>query len=85
MHCKHDVKAFSKHRPKHRGAMFLSKHRLTLASLRIGKHCISKKRKPRSPLGGCSKKNYPFYETVVTVVGNEVQYTMQLEQWELCH
>jgi len=42
MHRKHDVKAFSKHRPKHRRALFLSKHRLNIASLRIGKHRIVK-------------------------------------------
>ena len=43
LHRKHDVQAFSKHRPKHRRAMFLSKHRLNIASLRIGKHRIVKK------------------------------------------
>ena len=42
MHRKHDVKVFSKHRPKHRRAMLLSKHRLNIASLRIGKHRIVK-------------------------------------------
>ena len=34
---------FQKHRPKHRRAMFLSKHCLNITSLRIGKHCIVKK------------------------------------------
>ena len=42
MHRKHDVQAFSKHRQKHRRAMFLSKHRLNIALLRIGKHRIVK-------------------------------------------
>ena len=42
MHCTHDVKAFSKHRQKHRRAMFLSKYRLNIAMLRIGKHRIVK-------------------------------------------
>ena len=31
---------FSKHRQKHRRAMFLSEHRLNIPSLRIGKHRI---------------------------------------------
>ena len=42
LHCKHDVEAFSKHRPKRRRAMFLSKHHLNIASLKIGKRCIVK-------------------------------------------
>ena len=47
---KHDVKAFSKRRPKHCRAMFLSIHRLNIASLRIGKHRIVKKSELPSPL-----------------------------------
>ena len=43
MHRKHDVQAFSKHRQKHRRAMFLSEHRLNIPSLRNGKHPIVKK------------------------------------------
>ena len=42
MHRKHDVQAFSKHRQKHRRAMFLSEHRLNIPSLRNGKHPIVK-------------------------------------------
>ena len=42
MHRTHDVQAFPKHRPKHHRAMFLSKHCLNIASLRIGKHRIVK-------------------------------------------
>ena len=42
LHRKQDVEAFSKHRPKHCRAMFLSKHRLNNASLKIGKHRIVK-------------------------------------------
>ena len=34
MHRKHNVWAYSKHRPKHRRAMILSKHRLNIASLK---------------------------------------------------
>ena len=43
MHRKHDVQAFSKHRQKHRRAMFLSEHRLNIPSLRNGKHPNVKK------------------------------------------
>ena len=42
MHRKHDVQAFSKHRQKHRRAMFLSEHRLNIPLLRNGKHPIVK-------------------------------------------
>ena len=42
LHRKNNVEFFSKHCPKHRRAMFLSKHCLNIASLRIGKHRIIK-------------------------------------------
>ena len=50
MHREHDVLDLFKHRPKHRGRCFVKKHRLKIASLRIGKHCIVKKTEHRPPL-----------------------------------
>ena len=52
MHREHDVLDFFKHLPKHQGPCFFQKHRLKIASLRIGKHRIVKKTEHRPPLTG---------------------------------
>ena len=72
MHRKHDVQAFSKHRQKHRRAMFLSEHRLNNSLLRIGKHRIVKNipslRKVKIPQPYCQRiEFFPKHCQVVVI------------------